>query len=135
MVFCPGTHRFFDRPAHPLPQLLAAGVPLGLGTDSAASNRGLSLLAEMREVRRTFPQLAPATVFALATGSLLGSVLPGAGTLSPGGAADVAVTELGATDPDAGGKDPLGAVLDGSGETLLTVAGGRVVYRRGGAGE
>ena len=56
VVFCPGTHRYFDRPGHPLDGLLAAGVPVALGTDSSASNDGLSMQSEMRHVRELFPE-------------------------------------------------------------------------------
>jgi cytosine/adenosine deaminase-related metal-dependent hydrolase len=57
VAYCPRAHAFFKHPPHPLPRLLAAGVPVALGTDSAASNTDLSLLHEARHVLHHFPPL------------------------------------------------------------------------------
>lgn len=48
LVHCPGTHAFFDRPPFDARAVLDAGVQLLLGTDSAASNDGLDMSAELR---------------------------------------------------------------------------------------
>lgn len=125
MVFCPGTHRFFGRPPHPLLRLLDAGVPAGLGTDSAASNQGLSMAAEMRHVRAMFPGLPAETVFALGTGRQLQRFFPGAGSLEEGADADLAVADLGAGRP---GNDPLETFLREELPTLFTLAGGRILF-------
>ena len=51
VVYCPRTHAWFGHPPYPLEKMLAAGVPVALGTDSRASSPDLSLLAEMRARR------------------------------------------------------------------------------------
>jgi len=67
LVHCPGTHAFFARPPFPLQRYRRAGVPLALGTDSAASNAGLDMRREMALLRRAFPGLDPREVYAMAT--------------------------------------------------------------------
>jgi len=52
LIYCPRTHAYFGHEPYPLEQALAAGVRVGLGTDSRASNPDLDLLAEMRYVAR-----------------------------------------------------------------------------------
>jgi aminodeoxyfutalosine deaminase len=125
VVFCPGTHRFFDRPAHPLPRLLAAGVPAGLGTDSAASNQGLSVAAEMREVRALFPGLPAEVIFGLGTGGFLRHLFPGAGLLAGGVAADLAVAGLGGVEK---AGSPLETFLREDLPNLLTLAAGQILF-------
>ena len=128
VVFCPGTHVYFCRPPHPLPALLEAGVPTGLGTDSSASNTGLSIAAEMRTVRRLFPELPARTIWQLGTGALLDRFFPGAGSVEPGATADLAVTDLspaGSAAAAAAG-DPLEAflALDLDAPAALTLCAG-----------
>jgi cytosine/adenosine deaminase-related metal-dependent hydrolase len=123
VVYCPGTHAFFDRPPHPLPALVAAGVPVGIGTDSAASNAGLSMRAELRLLREQFPSLDAAAVFALGAGAALGRFFPGAGRLAEGGDADIAVVDLGAPASE---RRPLEAALSAEARDRLTLAGGAV---------
>lgn len=48
LVHCPGTHAFFGRPAFDARAVLDAGARLLLGTDSAASNDGICMHAELR---------------------------------------------------------------------------------------
>ena len=130
VVFCPGTHRFFDRPLHPLPRLLNAGVSVGLGTDSAVSNSGLSMAAEVRQVREYFPELDAKTVFSLGTGKLLQRFFPGAGSIEVGEMADLAVARVGESRAKSGKESPMEAFLQGETVNVLTMAAGEVVFRR-----
>lgn len=86
----------------PVPDLLAAGVCVGLGTDGCSSNNNLDLLAEMdtaaklHKVSRLDPTVMPAaTVLRMATGdgaAVLG--LDGViGSLEPGKLADLIVID------------------------------------------
>ncbi|WP_300159051.1 amidohydrolase family protein [Solidesulfovibrio sp.] len=73
------------------PALLAAGVPLCLGTDSLASNDDLDLWNEVRALWAAFPDFPPNAVLEALTatpGRLLGR---GLGRLAPGAAGGVAV--------------------------------------------
>ncbi len=126
VVFCPGTHRFFRRPLHPLPRLLEAGVPAGLGTDSPASNDGLSMAGEMREARRQFPDLPPGVIFSLGTGRLLERFFPGAGRLAPGWPATLAAADLGAA---AASRSPLEEFLQKPAPNRLTLCAGRILFQ------
>ena len=127
VAFCPGTHAWFDRPPHPLPDLLAAGVPVALGTDSAASNTGLSTALEMRELRRQFPALPASTVFEIATGAHLARARGPFGllasSLEPGRPADLAAAEV-----PTGPGDPREAFLREPAPNLLTIAGGMLLF-------
>ena len=56
-TWCPGSHLFFDHGPHPAARLVAEGVPVALGTDSLASNAGLSMLREIRLAAEACPQV------------------------------------------------------------------------------
>ena len=60
VVHCPGSHAFFRREPFPLARYRRAGVPIALGTDSAASNGSLDMRREMALLRRAHAGLAPA---------------------------------------------------------------------------
>lgn len=67
VVYCPRTHHYFGHPRYPLVEMLAEGVRVTIGTDSRASNPNLSVLEELRLIRRVFPELEPAAILRLAT--------------------------------------------------------------------
>ncbi len=48
VVYCPRTHAYFEQEPYPLAKMLAAGMTLGLGTDSRASNPELRMLEEVK---------------------------------------------------------------------------------------
>lgn len=68
VVVCPGTHVYFGRGEFPLARLLAAGVPVYLGTDSLASNEALDMHREIRLAAELSPGVPRATIEALARG-------------------------------------------------------------------
>lgn len=107
VVFCPRSHRWFQHQPHPLAELHAAGVPLCWGTDGQVSNGDVSVLAEMREVRRAFPDYPAIDILRSATSTPrahltrhAGSSHFGSGQLSPGDPADFCVIPTSATTPD-----------------------------------
>lgn len=59
-IYCPRAHRFFQHPPHPFMRLRRAGLPMLIGTDSAASNESLSVLAELQFVRKNVADAPPA---------------------------------------------------------------------------
>ena len=67
VVHCPRSRAFFNHRGFPLHLLLQAQVNLCLGTDSLASNEGLSLFDEMAEFRRAHPDLPCRDIVAAAT--------------------------------------------------------------------
>jgi 5-methylthioadenosine/S-adenosylhomocysteine deaminase len=100
---CPESNLKLAAGVAPIPELLAKGVPVGLGTDGAASNNNLdlwgemSLAARLHKVWRQDPALLPAArVAALATkeGARVLGLQDRIGTLAPGKAADLIVVEL-----------------------------------------
>jgi cytosine/adenosine deaminase-related metal-dependent hydrolase len=85
VCLCPGSNRHLGVGRAPAAKMAAAGIVIGLGTDSAASNPRLSLWEEMRLLRADHPGLSPESVFAMATRNgarILG--LPAAGELAAG---------------------------------------------------
>lgn len=117
LVVCPGTIAFFGRTPPPVPRWLDAGIPVALGTDSLASNDGLSMQRELQRAARFWPELSPQQLLTMATlhgASGLGR--PGLGRLVRGGRADfVVLSATGRHDP----WQAFAAFLDG--EPLLQV--------------
>lgn len=99
VCLCPGSNRHLGVGKAPVGKMVGAGIVLGLGTDSLASNPQLSIWEEMRLVRQDHPQLDPATVLAMTTrfGAQCLAV-PDLGELAPGRrAAIIAVDAQGTT--------------------------------------
>jgi cytosine/adenosine deaminase-related metal-dependent hydrolase len=118
--------------------LVAAGVPVGLGVDGSASNESGSLLAEVRQAallaRAAGGPLAVSVRQALELGTLGGARLLGReadlGSLEPGKLADVALWRLD-TLPHAGIADPVAALVLGAPAPLeLLLVNGRPVVER-----
>lgn len=88
-VFCPGSSRWFGRTQiMPVRQLLDAGVTVGLGTDSLASNESLNFLREIKVADEMLSDVSRPEILKMATeggGRALG--LP-TGNLAPGMSAD-----------------------------------------------
>lgn len=118
-ISCPRSNRFLSNRVPPVGELVAAGVPVGLGTDSTASNTDLDLMAEVRALQASDPTLEPAQLVRMVTTD--GAVALGCedrfGMLEPGMEADVAVFRLGAvSSPESefvarAGADTLDAVM------------------------
>lgn len=85
LVTCPRSNLHVGGRLPDLPALLAAGVPLALGTDSRASVDDLDLVAEIRLLESRFPGVDPATWWRAATsGGADAARLPGYGRIAPG---------------------------------------------------
>lgn len=99
----------------PVARLLAAGVPVGLGTSGGGSNDAGHLLADARLAMQVSALVGPAlsarAVLAMATeGSAVGLGRPDLGHLRPGAAADVCAWDVSGV-PDAGVADPVAGLL------------------------
>ena len=121
VVTCPRSNRFLHNPLPPVARLLSSGIPVGVGTDSSASNDDLNLLAEVRVLREALPEIAPRLLVEMVTamGAIALGVEDRYGVLEPGMQADLALFSLGdVSDPETalvehGGRDTLAAVLAG----------------------
>ena len=100
---CPESNLKLAAGVAPIPELLALGVAVGLGTDGAASNNNLdlwgeiSLAARLHKVWRQDPTVLPAArAVALATreGARVLGLEDAIGTLTPGKEADLIVVDL-----------------------------------------
>lgn len=100
---CPESNLKLASGCAPIPELLARGVAVGLGTDGAASNNNLDLFGEMSLAARLHkvwqgdPTVLPAhEVVALATreGARVLGLEDRVGTLTPGKQADLIVVDL-----------------------------------------
>ena len=98
-VLCPRSNRFIGGRLPPLEALLAAGVPLAIGTDSLASSPSLAPLAELATLRRAFPAVPAERLLALAwNGPAVGA--PHVGALAPGRAPGVVAAAAGGARVD-----------------------------------
>jgi len=107
VVLCPRSNLHIGGRLPELPRLLAAGIPLAVGSDSLASSPSLSPLEELAALRRGFPEVAPARLLSLAwNGAAVGA--PSVGRLEPGRAPGVLAVSLDGARP----ADPCGWLLD-----------------------
>jgi cytosine/adenosine deaminase-related metal-dependent hydrolase len=82
-VLCPRSNGFIGGKLPPLAALLAAGIPLAVGTDSLASCPSLAPLADVAVLWRAFPSIPASRLLPLAwNGPAVGA--PHVGALAPG---------------------------------------------------
>jgi cytosine/adenosine deaminase-related metal-dependent hydrolase len=125
VVYCPRTHAYFPHAPYPLAKLLAAGVTVGLGTDSRASNPDLNLFEEIR-FAAAHHSLPPEKILAAAT--LGGAKALGhdhqVGTLTPGKSADLAIVGLPNIE-----AEPHELLLDPRSAVTATIRAGQQIAR------
>jgi len=102
LAYCPGSNMFLGDGITRLPEMLRAGVRVGLGTDGGCTNNRLSVFDEMRtgsllqRVRLLDgTALSAATAFDLGTGSAAALLRLEAGVIGPGRLADLVAIDLG----------------------------------------
>jgi 5-methylthioadenosine/S-adenosylhomocysteine deaminase len=138
VAHCPRSNALLGCGIAPVAELLAAGVRVGIGTDSPASTPSFDMFEEMRMAvalarlaSRTSEAASPARVLELATlGSASALGLDSEiGSLEPGKQADLAVVSLEGS-PYLPWEDPAAAVVMGGAPSrvLQTVVGGEVRY-------
>ncbi len=141
VAHCPRSNAVLGCGVAPLTDLLAAGIRVGLGTDSPASTPSFDMWEELRtalyfaRARAGRPDaLSATTALELATlGSARALGLDEAiGSLEPGKLADVTVLSLEGS-PFLPWEDPAAAVVFGGSpaRVLLTLVDGEVRYERG----
>ena len=101
LAYCPGSNMFLGDGITRLPELLGAGVRVGLGTDGGCTNNRLSVFDEMRtcallqRVRLLdATALSAATAFDLGTRSAAALLRLEAGVIAAGQLADLVAIEL-----------------------------------------
>jgi 5-methylthioadenosine/S-adenosylhomocysteine deaminase len=140
LAYCPSSNMFLGDGITRLPELLRAGVRVGLGTDGGCTNNRLSVFEEMRmasllqRVRLLDgTALSAETAFALGTASGAAVLGLDAGTIAPGRLADLVAVDL--DEPSLHPRhDLLRSVVYAMAERAVTdvwVHGRRVVEDRG----
>jgi cytosine/adenosine deaminase-related metal-dependent hydrolase len=141
-VHCPRSNALLGCGTAPVPELLAAGMTVGLGTDSPASALTFDMWDEMRaailvaRARSRRPDaLGAEQVLQMATLDAASAVGLGrsVGSLTAGKRADLTVVGLGGS-PFLPWEDPVTATVYGgtADRVLLTVVDGQIRYRRDG---
>lgn len=111
VALCPRSHAFFGHEPHRYGDMVARGINVCLGTDSLASSDTLSILDEIRFLRRTGSPLPDHVLLQMATvnGARALGMEPVVGSLAPGLSADLIVLPL--TNPKT--RDPSADILNG----------------------
>jgi aminodeoxyfutalosine deaminase len=91
IAVCPGTMDYFQRTPPPVDKWLKAGITVALGTDSRASNAGLSMRQELARAAEVWPGLRPDQLFEMATESGGKSLGCPVGSLRRGRRADLVI--------------------------------------------
>jgi 5-methylthioadenosine/S-adenosylhomocysteine deaminase len=129
IAHCPRSNRSHGHGDAPLKALLAAGLRVGVGTDSVASVAPLDLRAEARAARELAGLSAEATLrlLTLDAARVLG-LEADIGSLVPGKWADLAAFEL---PPEVDGSRLVDTLLGLPADSCLaTIIGGRTVFTR-----
>jgi len=116
VVTCPRSNRYLHNPLPSVRRLLDAGIAVGVGTDSSASNADLDLVAELRAIREAEPAISCTEVLEMATlgGASAIGVDDGFGSLEVGKYADVTVFRV------ATSGDPADDVVARGGRATVT---------------
>lgn len=141
VAHCPVSNAKLGHGVAPVASMLAAGIRVGLGSDSAASNNRVDILEEarvagllQRALGRSPDILPPATLLRTATlgGAEALGLADRTGSLRPGKDADVTVVRLTGlhTRPV---RDPIATLIHSvrASDVILTVVRGEVLYRFG----
>ncbi len=142
VAHCPRSNLRLRCGTAPVAELLEAGVTVGLGTDSLASNDSLDMLAEMRsalEVSKARASRPGAPAALTAVSVLRMATLHGAralgwehqvGSLEAGKRADLVAVRLVSRLPVTASEEQLAEAVMG-GEVGLTMVGGQVAFEGG----
>jgi len=112
VVYCPRAHAYYGHESHRWRDMRAAGIPVSIGTDSAAASGTLSILDELRYLHAKHPEVPAQDL--LAMGTFAGAAALGwanrIGTLSTGKSAEMVAIPLG----EGAVGDPAAALFTGA---------------------
>ncbi len=126
VVFCPRSHEYFSHKDHPFSILMDRNINISLGTDSLASNDTLSILDEMKFIRKHYSELKPQSIFYMGTvaGAVALKMDDKIGKLNPGYYADISVINFDDTDI----KNIYDGIFSQNSECILTIVSGEICY-------
>ena len=126
VAFCPRSHHFFGHTNHPVQKLLDAGINVGLGTDSLASNDTLSIIDEMKFLF-LHHSIPPNTLLTMATinGAKALGLESKVGQIKEGFEADLCGVRL----PDAHVGNIYDQLLDTTSKNIFTMIAGAICYQ------
>ena len=95
VAYCPRTHQYFGHPEHRWREMLRRGINVVAATDSLASNPSLSVLEELRLLRRESPDVPADVLIGMGTARAAGAlgIDRVCGTIAPGLSADFVMLE------------------------------------------
>jgi cytosine/adenosine deaminase-related metal-dependent hydrolase len=100
VVYCPRTHAYFNHPPHRWRDMLARGINVALGTDSAASSPDLNVLDDLRLVHSLAPDVPIPDLWRLITVNAAKAISRNdVGSLCSGNWADVVAVPSTSNDP------------------------------------
>lgn len=128
VIWCPRAHSFYGHRSHPWRDMLARGINVALGTDSAGCVPTLSILDEIREAHRLSPTVEPIKLLQMATlnGARALGMGDRLGALEAGRLADFAVFRLHDSSERA-----VNRLLLPETKIVKTIIGGEVVIENG----
>ncbi|HEX9893715.1 MAG TPA: amidohydrolase family protein [Gemmatimonadales bacterium] len=132
VAHCPLSNAAHRHGEAPLAELLAAGLRVGVGTDSTASLETMDLMAEARAARTLAGLNAPQALRLVTLEAALAIGLTDVGLIAPGAWADLIAIRV--EDGRKRSKPVEGGVLEAvlastPGDVLVTWIGGKEVYR------
>jgi cytosine/adenosine deaminase-related metal-dependent hydrolase len=139
IAHCPASNAKLGHGLAPLPELMAAGITIGLGSDSMASNNRMDILEEARlallgQRARLGSHETPSAADVLAMATIGGAAAIGIdhqiGTLDQGKQADLAAFAI---EPVGPGQDPVTAAVFSitAGRARFVTVAGKVLVRDG----
>lgn len=122
VAFCPRAHRYYGHSGHRWREMLAAGVNVCAATDSMASSGTLSVLDELRHLRRVAPEMSAEALLAMGTVNPAHALGLGeeCGAIRPGMWGDLTAVPL----EDSASADPVADVLNSGAMPMRTWVAG-----------
>ncbi|MCG2807042.1 MAG: amidohydrolase family protein, partial [Coriobacteriia bacterium] len=124
VALCPRSNTYLEGGSAPVRALADSGVPLGLGTDSLASNADLDLFEEARALQALEPSLSARRIIEIMTkeGAAALGIADRFGSLEPDRDADLAIYSV-------SGDDPYESLLTGAGRSTIQAVMSAGVWR------